>query len=240
MFNSLKHLSQVTFVAVLLAMTATVGSAQVNTSGSVAVSGTVSKFVELNSGGAVTLAGNSGGGISADGVNGDALNVVVNLGELGPSNASNFVTATVPLKLRSNTNYILSMSASIVSTGSSTSKIGVADIGFGLGTINRPGTGPSSIGVAAGSDLDNTSGDPTGAANGAINATTGRFEYTAARAHLGAFSSSTTVLSGPRILNAVPRSNGNGVTVPAIFSVKPQFYENGSMTATSIFTIAAP
>jgi hypothetical protein len=240
MFNSLKHVSQVTFVAVLLLMTATVASAQVSTSGTVTISGTVSKFVELNSGGAVTLAGNSGGGVSSDGVSGEALNVILDLGELGPSNTSSFVTATVPLKMRSNTNYILSMSASIVSSGSSTSKIGVADIGFGLGTISRPSTGPTSIGVAAGTDTDNTSGNPTNAANGAINVTTGRFEYTGARSHLGAFSASTTVLSGPRILNAVPRANGNGLTVPAIFSVKPQFYENGNMTATANFTIAAP
>ena len=240
MFNSLKYLSQVTFVAVLLALTATFASAQVSTSGTVAVSGTVSKFVELHSGGAVTLAGNSGGGVTLDGLNGQALNVAVDLGELGPANAASFVTATVPLKLRSNTNYILSMSASILSSGSSTSKIGVADIGFGLGTISRPSTGPISIGVASGTDTDNTSGDPTNAANGGVNATTGRFEYTAARSHLGAFSSSTTVLSGPRILNAVPRANGNGLSVPAIFSVKPQFYENGTMTATANFTIAAP
>jgi hypothetical protein len=225
MFNSLKHLSQVTLVAVLLVLTASVASAQ---------------FVELNSGGAVTLAGNSGGGVSTDGVSNEALNVVVNLGELGPANTSSFVTATVPLKMRSNTNYILSMSASIVSSGTSTSKIGVADIGFGLGAVNRPNSGPSSIGVAAGADVDNTSGDPTNAANGAVNAASGRFEYTAARSHLGAFAASTTVLSGPRILNAVPRVNTNGLTVPAIFSVKPQFYENGTMTATANFTIAAP
>jgi hypothetical protein len=240
MFNSLKYLSRVTFVTVLLALTATFASAQVNTGGSVTLNGTVSKFVELNSGGAVTLAGNSGGGVFTDGVSGEALNVVVNLGELGPSNASSFVTATVPLKMRSNTNYILSMSASIVSSGSSTSKIGVGDIGFGLGTVNRPSSGPTSIGVASGTDSDNTSGDPTNASNGAVNVTTGRFEYTGARSHLGAFTSSTTVLSGSRIMNAVPRANANGLTVPAIFSVKPQFYENGTMTATALFTIAAP
>lgn len=240
MFNSLKNLLQLTFVAALLVMTAAVASAQVNTGGSVAVGGTVSKFVELNSGGAVTLAGNSGGGVTTDGLSGNLLAVAVDLGELGPSNSSSFVTASVPLKMRSNTNYILSMSASIISTGSSTSKIGLSDIGFGLGTADRPSTGPTSIGVASGTDNHNTAGDPTLAANGAINATSGRFEYTAARSHLGAFSSSTTVLSGTRILNAVPRSNTNGLSVPAIFSVKPQFYENGTMTATASFTIAAP
>jgi hypothetical protein len=240
MVNSLKHLVKITFVAALLAMTASIASAQINTTGTVTLTGTVSKFVELNSGGAVTLSGDSGGGVTTDGLTDSALNVAVTLGELGPSNANSFVKAIVPLKMRSNANYVLSMSAVVVSTGSSTSKIGAADIGFGLGSFSRPSTGPTSIGVASGTDVDNTSGDPTAAANGAINATSGRFEYVTARSHLGAFSASTTVLSGPRILNAVPRANGNGLVVPAIFSVKPQFYENGTTTATATFTIAAP
>ncbi|HEV2911753.1 MAG TPA: hypothetical protein VGX92_00435 [Pyrinomonadaceae bacterium] len=240
MLNSIKRVAQVVSVAILVAMTAAVASAQVNTGGTVTMSGTVSKFVELNSGGAVTLTGNSGGGVSVDGVDGQLLAVNVALGELGPSNASSFVKASVPLKLRSNTNYVLSMSATVNTTGSSTSKIAASDIGFGMGTPNRPATGPTSIGVASGTDTDNTAGDPTGASVGAVNATTGRYEYTATRSNLGAFSSSTTVLSGPRIMNAVPRTNTNGMTVPAIFSVKPQFYEDGSTMAVATFTIAAP
>src|SRR5215210_4369127 len=123
MVNSIKRLTQVTFVAALFVMTAAVASAQINTSGTVTMSGTVSKFVELNSGGAVTLAGNSGGGVTTDGVTDSALAVVIDLGELGPSNANSFVKATVPLKMRSNSNYVLSMSAVVASTGSSTSKI---------------------------------------------------------------------------------------------------------------------
>lgn len=240
MLNSIKRATQVVSIALLLAITAAVASAQ-TPNGSVTMSGTVSKFVELNSGGAVTLTGNSGGGVSADGVDGSPLAVVFSFGELSPSNSNSFVKATVPLKLRSNTNYVLSMSAVVNSTGSSTSKIIAADIGFGLGLPVRASSGPTSIGVAAGSDTDNTAGDPTNAANGAINATTGRFEYTAARSNLGAFSSSTTVISGPRIMNAIPRlSNNNGLAVPAIFSIKPQFYEDGATTASASFTIAAP
>jgi hypothetical protein len=240
MVNSIKLVAQVVFVAALLAITTTVASAQVNTSGTVTMSGTVSKFVELNSGGAVTLSGNSGGGVTTDGVADNALAVVINLGELGPGNTNSFVKATVPLKLRSNSNYVLSMSAVVASTGSSTSKITASDIGFGVGTVTRPSSGASSIGVASGTDTDNTSGDPTLAANGAVNGTSGRFEYTAARSNLGAFSSSTTVLSGTRILDAVPRTNTNGLSVSTIFSVKPQFYENGTTTATATFTVAAP
>lgn len=233
----LKSLTQMATGVAFLLLMSVAATAQVNTSGTVNMSGTVSKFVELNSGGAVTMTGNSGGGVTTDGVADNALAVVVNLGELGPGNTNSFVKASVPLKIRSNTNYVLSMSATVTSSGSTSNRIVASDIGFGLGSFSRS----SAVGVnTAGLDTDNTSGDPTTAANGAVNATSGRFEYTAARSNLGAFSASTTVLSGSRVLNAVPRSNTNGLTVPAIFSVKPQFYEEGSMTATATFTIAAP
>jgi hypothetical protein len=237
MLNSLKRAMQLVSVALLLAMTAAVASAQINTSGTVTMSGTVSKFVELNSGGAVTLSGNSGGGVTTDGVVDNALAVVLNLGELGPGNTNSFIKASVPLKIRSNTNYVLSMSAVVSSTGSTTDKIIAADIGFGIGTFTRP----VAVGVnSGGTDTNNTSGDPTLAANGAVNAASGRFEFVTARSNLGAFSASTTALSGSRVLNAVPRSNTNGLVVPAIFAVKPQFYENGTTTATATFTVSAP
>lgn len=237
MFNSVKRLFKLSLVTAMFVMTAAVASAQVNTSGTVSMSGTVSKFVELNSGGAVTLSGNSGGGVTTDGVADSALAVVLNLGELGPANTNSFVTASVPLKMRSNANYVLSLSATVSSTGSTADRITAADIGFGIGSFTRS----SAVGVhTTGTDTNATSGDPTQAANGGVNATSGRFEYVAGKTNLGAFSASSSVLSGARILNAVPRSNTNGLTVPAIFSVKPQFYENGSTTATATFTIAAP
>lgn len=221
--------------AMLTALFVVAASAQ-TTTGTVSMSGTVSKFVEINSGGAVTLSGNSGGGVTTDGTANNPLAVVIDLGELGPSNTSSFVTANVPLKLRSNAAYVLSMSATVSSTGSTANKIGAADIGFGLGTVSRSGVGVNT----GGTDTNATSGDPTLGANGSVNGTSGRYEYTATRSHLGAFSSSTTALSGAFIMNAVPRSNTNGLTVPAMFSVKPQFYEVGTTTATVTFTVTAP
>jgi hypothetical protein len=206
-----------------------------STTGTVTMSATVSKFVEINSGGAVTLSGNSGGGVTTDGVANNPLAVSINLGELGPSNTNSFVTAQVPLKLRSNAAYVLSMTATVTSSGASASRIGSADVGFGLGTVTRTG-----IGVATGSDTNATSGDPTLAANGSVNGTTGRYEFTAVRSNLSAFSSATTALSGPIIMNAVPRSNANGLTVPAFFAIKPQFFENGTTTIAVTFTVTAP
>jgi hypothetical protein len=207
-----------------------------STTGTVTMSATVSKFVEINSGGAVTLTGNSGGGVTTDGVLNSPLAVSINLGELGPSNTNSFVTASVPLKLRSNAAYVLAMSATVTSSGTTTSRIGAADVGFGLGTVSRTGTGVNT----GGTDTNATSGDPTLAANGSVNGTTGRYEFTAVRSNLSAFSSATTALSGPIIMNAVPRSNSNGLTVPAFFAVKPQFFENGTTTIAVTFTVTAP
>jgi hypothetical protein len=60
------------------------------------------------------------------------------------------------------------------------------------------------------------------------------------RSNLGTFASATTALSGPFIMNAVPRSNTNGLTVPAFFAIKPQFFENGTTTISVTFTVTAP
>ncbi len=119
------------------------------TTGTVTLSGTVSKFVEINSGGAVTLSGNSGGSVVTDGTANSPLAVVVDLGELGPSNTSSFVTASVPLKLRSNAAYVMTMAATFSSTGSTVEKLAASDIGFGLGTVTRSG-----VGVATGTDTN--------------------------------------------------------------------------------------
>jgi hypothetical protein len=200
------------------------------------MSATVSKFVEINSGGAVTLTGNSGGGVTTDGVANSPLAVSINLGELGPSNTNTFVTASVPLRLRSNAAYVLSVNATVTSSGTTTNRIGAADVGFGLGTISRTGMGVN----VSGTDTNATSGDPTLPANGSVNATSGRYEFTGVRSNLSAFSSATTALNGSFIMNAVPRSNVNGLTVPAFFAVKPQFFENGTTTISVTFTVTAP
>ena len=230
-----RTITRVALAAIFVTAFAVVANAQ-TTTGTVSMSATVSKFVEINSGGAVTLTGNLGGGVTTDGTVNTPLAVVINLGELGPSNASSFVTANVPLKLRSNAAYVLSTIATVTSTGSTANKITSADVGFGLGTVTRAGVGVNTAGV----DTNSTAGDPTLAANGSVNAVSGRYEFTAVRSNLSAFATSTTALNGAFIMNAVPKTNTNGLTVPAIFAVKPQFYENGTTTVSVTFTVTAP
>src|SRR5215510_4423777 len=72
----------------MLVVTSAVTAFAQSTTGTVTMSATVSKFVEVNSGGAVTLTGNSGGGVTTDGVSNSPLAVSINLGELGPSNTN--------------------------------------------------------------------------------------------------------------------------------------------------------
>src|SRR5688572_10194942 len=127
MFNLIKSAVKAACVTALLVVAASAHS----TTGTVSMSATVSKFVEINSEAAVTLTVNSGGGGTTDGTANNPLAVVVNLGELGPSNTSSFVTANVPLKLRSNAAYVLSAIATVTSIGSTANKITAADVGFG-------------------------------------------------------------------------------------------------------------
>lgn len=233
MYKNLSRFFQIMIVVGVVSVAAAMAQ---TTSGTVTINGTVSKYVEIASGGGATVAGNSGGGVTTDGTLNNPLAVVVNMGELGPSNANSFVTATVPIKLRSNAAYNLSLSATVTSTGSTSEKIGASDIGFGIGAFTRP----AAIGVyAAGVDTNGTSGSPTLAA-GSTNGTTGRYEFTATKSNLAAFSTPQLALSGDRIMNAVPSSNPNGLIVPAIFAVKPAFFEAGTTNAVATFTITAP
>lgn len=228
MTNSIKR---VMLVVGLLAATAAIASAQ-QTTGSVTMTGSVSNFVELNSGGAVTLSGNSGGSVTTDGTANSPLAVVVDLGELGPSNTNSFVKLSLPLKLRSNVAYQLKMAGSVSGAGSTAYSLKASDVGFGIVT------GARASNLANGTDTSAANSDPT---SGGSTDANGRWAFSGANANLGAFSTAAEVLSGPRINKAVPRSEGSGLVLPAIFAVKPQFFDPAaSLTISADFTISAP
>jgi hypothetical protein len=210
-----------------------------NQTGSVNLSGTVSNFVELTANGAATLSGNtvaanpgSTSTVQNGSAGGDALLVNIDLGEIGPSNTSLFVRAQVPLQLRSNGAYVLSIQRTAFTTSSD---ILPADVGFGLVNFTRSGTG-----TIAGTDTNHTQGDPTLAANGSPNPTTGRYEYTQAKGDLADFGTETSILNGSRILSPVPRLNSGSLNFNAVFAVKPQFFQSGTFNATVVFTASAP
>src|ERR1041385_1120270 len=197
-------------ITTVLMMSAAATFAQ--TTGSVTMNATVSNFVELTSGGAVTLTGNSGGSVITDGTANSPLAVVVNLGELGPSNTNSFVTLSVPLKLRSNVGYQLNMVSSVAGAGATSFSLKDTDVGFGLTPSARPAN------LAAGADTNATPGDPTVGGSTDVN---GRWVYAGAHSTLGAYAVSGQVLTGPRVNKATPANSNVGLTVPAIFTVKP-------------------
>src|SRR5678816_2923136 len=192
MFKSSKGVLKALAIAALLTVTAVMASAQ--TTGSVTMNATVSNFVELTSGGAVTLTGNSGGSIITDGTANSPLAVVVNLGELGPSNTNSFVKLSVPVRLRSNVAYQLNMVSTVAGAGATAFSLKDTDVGFGLTPAARPAN------LAAGVDTNATPGDPT--VGGSTDAN-GRWVFAGANSTLGAYAVSGAVLNGPRINKAV-------------------------------------
>jgi hypothetical protein len=229
MFKSRKGLLSALAITALLMISAVATCAQ--TTGSVTMNATVSNFVELTSGGAVTLTGNSGGSIITDGTANSPLAVVVNLGELGPSNTNSFVKLSVPLRLRSNVAYQLNMVSSVAGAGATSFSLKDTDVGFGLTPAARPAS------LAAGVDTNATPGDPT--VGGSTDAN-GRWVFSGANSTLGAYAVSGAVLSGPRVNKAVAANSATSLDVPSIFAIKPQFFDPApAITITAQFTVVA-
>jgi hypothetical protein len=229
MFKSSKGILSALAITALLMISAVATSAQ--TTGSVTINATVSNFVELTSGGAVTLTGNSGGSVITDGTANSPLAVVVNVGELGPSNTNSFVKLSVPLRLRSNVAYQLNMATSVAGAGATSFSLKDTDVGFGLTPAARPAN------LAAGVDTNATPGDPT--VGGSTDAN-GRWVFAGANSTLGAYAVSGAVLSGPRINKAVAANSATSLDLPAIFAIKPQFFDPApAITITAQFTVVA-
>ncbi|HEU4433854.1 MAG TPA: hypothetical protein VFR51_10680 [Pyrinomonadaceae bacterium] len=229
MFKCTKGVLKALAITAVLAMTAVMTSAQ--TTGSVTMTASVSNFVELTSGGAVTLTGNLGGSVITDGTANSPLAVVVNVGELGPANSNSFVKLSVPVRLRSNVAYQLNMVSSVAGAGATSFSLKDTDVGFGLTPAARPAN------LAAGVDTNATPGDPT--VGGSTDAN-GRWVFSGANSTLGAYAVSGAVLSGPRINQAVSASSATNLTFPAIFAIKPQFFDPApAITITAQFTVVA-
>lgn len=242
MTGTFTQIGRLLLLTAMVTITAALANAQTTDSGSVTLQGTVSGYVEVRAGGAATLANNTSGGITNNKVKGDKLNtpttMIIDFGEVGPSNTNSFVTATVPLRLRSNVSYTLKTSASAITGVTDASSVTLADIGFGITTATRDVGG--GVAVLVDTIAAAASGDPTLGANGAVDGVTGRYVYNAAHS-LANYSASTTVLTGPRIMNAmVPTGNTNGLVVTSIFSIKPQFFTPGSFSTSVTFTISNP
>src|ERR1041385_987530 len=199
-----------------------------------AVSQTTSaQALDISSGGQPTITGAVGGSVTGSALVTDDLVVTVNFGEVSPLNTNSIVKVVVPIALRSNQPYQVSVTSSGLINGNAQA-LQASDIGFGLQNIRKLG--------GAGQDCNQSThiirspfnNDPS------LNATiagSGRVTYSSS---LGNVSGSTVILSGPVLSknNSAKRQQSDGYVFDAIFALTPQFFASGVSSVTLIFTIA--
>jgi len=189
--------------------------------------------LDISSGGQPTITGAVNGSVTGSASVLNDLIVTVDFGEVSPLNTNSIVKVIVPIALRSNQPYQVSVTVSGLINGN-VQALQASDIGFGLQNIRKLG--------GAGQDCNQSThvirspfdNDP------ALNATvggTGRVTYPSSLANI---SGSTIILSGPVLSknNSAKRQQSDGYVFDAVFTLTPQFFAAGVSSATLIFTIA--
>ena len=189
--------------------------------------------LDISSGGQPTITGAVNGSVTGSASVLNDLIVTINFGEVSPANTNAIVKVIVPVALRSNQPYQVSVSFSGL-TNANVQALQQSDVGFGIQNIRRLG-GAGQICAQSThviqSPFDN---DPETAATVGAN---GRVSYTSS---LGNLSGSTVVLSGPELSknNSSKRQQSDGYIFDAIFTVTPQFFAPGVSSATLVFSIS--
>src|SRR5690348_7048467 len=104
-----------------------------------AASQTISaQALDISSGGQPTITGAVGGSVTGSADVKTDLVVTINFGEVSPLNTNSIVKVVVPIALRSNQPYQVSVTASGLNNGNAQA-LQAADIGFGLQNIRKLG-----------------------------------------------------------------------------------------------------
>lgn len=199
-----------------------------------AVAETVSaQALDISSGGQPTITGAVNGSVTGSASVLDDLIVTINFGEVSPLNTNAIVKVIVPIALRSNQPYQVSVSFSGL-TNANAQALQQTDVGFGLGNIRRLG-GAGQI-CNQSTHIIRTPFDNDPATTATIGAN-GRVSYSST---LGNLSGSTVILSGPELSknNSSKRQLSDGYIFDAIFTITPQYFAPGVSTATLVFSIA--
>ena len=189
--------------------------------------------LDISSGGQPTITGALNGSVTGSSSVLNDLVVTVNFGEVSPLNTNAVVKVIVPIALRSNQPYQVSVTVSGISFANGQG-LQASDIGFGI-------QNPRLLGCAGQTCTQSThivrspfNNDP---ATSATIGTNGRVSYPSSFANL---SGATIVLSGPELSknNSSKRQQSDGYVFDAIFTVTPQFFAAGVSSATLIFSIS--
>jgi hypothetical protein len=190
--------------------------------------------LDISSGGQPTITGAVGGSVTGSANVQNDLTVTINFGEVSPANTNSVVKVVVPIALRSNQPYQVSVSFSGLSNANAQA-LQATDIGFGL-------QNPRLLGGAGQTCTQSThivhspfNNDPATTATVGSN---GRVSYTST---LNNLSGSTVILSGPELSknNSSKRQQSDGWIFDAIFVLTPQFFAPGVSSATLTFNISA-
>ena len=189
--------------------------------------------LDISSGGQPTITGAVNGSVTGDAsVLGDLV-VTVDFGEVSPLNINSIVKVVVPIALRSNQPYQVSVSFSGLSNANAQA-LQASDVGFGLQNIRVLG-GAGKICTQSTHVIQSPfNNDP---ANSATVGSNGRVSYASSLADL---SGSTVILSGPILSknNSSKRQQSDGYIFDAVVALTPQFFAAGVSSATLVFSIS--
>ena len=189
--------------------------------------------LDISSGGQPTITGAVNGSVTGSASVLNDLIVTIDFGEVSPLNTNSIVKVVVPIALRSNQPYQVSVSVSGLNNANSQA-LQAADVGFGLQNPRLLGGAGKICNQSTHIISSPFNNDP------AISATvspSGRVSYSSSLANL---SGSTVILSGPELSknNSSKRQQSDGWIFDAIFTITPQFFVAGTSSATLIFSIA--
>lgn len=218
----------------LAAFAAFAPSASAQTSGTVVISGSVVAAVKLTSGGAASLSGNSGGGVTTQSAADAALATVVDFGDVGPANTNTYVCFSQPLFLRANAASTLSAAVTAATFGAGAGDLQKSDIGIGFQNLAAGGANAdiSTSTVAAG-----YSADPC-----AATVTNGVPTFSQTLNSLATAAPGTAVLTstGPISVRGNFASNSNAADLDLKLAIVPQAFTVGTFSATITLTMTTP
>jgi hypothetical protein len=189
--------------------------------------------LDISSGGLPTITGAVNGSVTGNAnVTGDLV-VTINFGEVSPLNTNSVVKVVVPIALRSNQPYQVSVSMSGLTNGNSEA-LQASDVGFGLQNPRLLGGAGQICNQSTHIIRSPFNNDP---ATSATVGSSGRVSYPSTLASL---SGATVILSGPELSknNSSKRQQSDGWVFDAVFALTPQFFVAGVSSATLIFTIS--
>ena len=189
--------------------------------------------LDISSGGQPTITGAVNGSVTGSASVLNDLIVTVNFGEVSPLNTNPIVKVVVPIALRSNQPYQVSVSVSGINNANGEG-LQASDVGFGLQNLRLLGGAGQTCNQSTHLIRSPFNNDPAASATVGTN---GRVAYPSSLAN---FSGSTIILSGPELSknNSSKRQQSDGWIFDAILTITPQFFTAGTSSATLIFTIA--